>query len=437
MDPLELLLAAVAITVMTVLGMAVPLVLYRYGLWRQITVEALTCVTGGIFLGAGMLHMLPEAAHEGKAAERASHDAFPVDAYTAFTFGFMLVYAFEMMASAACAGAAVPKTEVVAVAQRATSSSATASICLVEVPPVTTYDYHGPITNASGLLDHQMSPPLPLHNQLSSQSHDTYVHDHSHPHSHCHDDHSHAGHVHNHTDATSAINHSHSHAPGDPHQPGLGRKRSSGKRTASGSFGPDDRWLDTCEGCEGSHDHVHVGVRHKHVTVGGSMSASGILPFLLSILFSVHSFTEGLALGVQSDFSGSAMAILVAILGHKFVEALSLASSFVKEGVTLRTSVSVLFGYSLMTPLGMLAGWRLVGWLGSTAKLVESLVSAFAAGSFVFLAAHELLEAQGGHSHGLSSSSTSTDESATASLTPGLRAVLALVGLSWMKLIAD
>ena len=76
------------------------------------------------------------------------------------------------------------------------------------------------------------------------------------------------------------------------------------------------------------------------------------------------------------------VAILVAILGHKFVEGLSLASSFVKEGVTLRTSLSVLLGYSLMTPLGMFAGLRLVHGFGPTATLVESLVSGFAAGSF-------------------------------------------------------
>ena len=53
---------------------------------------------------------------------------------------------------------------------------------------------------------------------------------------------------------------------------------------------------------------------------------------VLAVLFSIHSFIAGLALGIQSQFGSSAVAILIAILAHKFVEALSLASSFVKEG---------------------------------------------------------------------------------------------------------
>ena len=55
-----------------------------------------------------------------------------------------------------------------------------------------------------------------------------------------------------------------------------------------------------------------------------------------------------LALGIQSDDSASSVAILIAILGHKFVEALSLASSFVREGVQLATSASVLL--ALISP---------------------------------------------------------------------------------------
>ena len=85
-------------------------------------------------------------------------------------------------------------------------------------------------------------------------------------------------------------------------------------------------------------------MRHKHLAVG---SASATFPLVLALLFSVHSFIAGLALGiqatllptthnlklriattnpnpnpnpVQSEKSSSAVAILIAILGHKFVE---------------------------------------------------------------------------------------------------------------------
>jgi zinc transporter ZupT len=132
----------------------------------------------------------------------------------------------------------------------------------------------------------------------------------------------------------------------------------------------------------------------------------------------VHSFTAGLALGVQSTVSGSAIAILVAILGHKFVEALSLAASFVREGVSVATSLSLLLAYCAMTPAGILVGWALSD-IGPEATRVEALISGFAAGSFVFLAAHELMHERpaAAHEHALPTSA---------------RALLAMGGLGCM-----
>ena len=66
------------------------------------------------------------------------------------------------------------------------------------------------------------------------------------------------------------------------------------------------------------------------------------MPLIYAPLFSVHSLIAGLALGVQAQLDAAAMAILIAIVAHKFVEALSLAASFVREGVRLDTSLAVL-----------------------------------------------------------------------------------------------
>ena len=163
---------------------------------------------------------------------------------------------------------------------------------------------------------------------------------------------------------------------------------------------------------------MHVGVRHKLVSVGGP-GAAATLPLVLALLFSVHSFIAGLALGIQSQLGSSAIAILIAILGHKLVEALSLASSFVKEGVTFRTSLSVLLTYSCMTPLGVAVGAAVVR-LGHRWTLLEADVSGFAAGSFVFLAARELTSASPASSFG----------------GPRLRAALALAGMGCMAVLS-
>ena len=110
--------------------------------------------------------------------------------------------------------------------------------------------------------------------------------------------------------------------------------------------------------------------------------------------------------------------ILIAILGHKFVEALSLASNFVREGVGLSTSASVLLVYCCMTPAGILTG-RGVLSIGKSAATAEALISGLAAGSFTFLAAHEL-----------------THTAATSRLSKRTRAALAFAGVGCMAVLA-
>jgi len=170
-------------------------------------------------------------------------------------------------------------------------------------------------------------------------------------------------------------------------------------------------WEDeeSCCGCDHDHDHVHVGVLHKHVEVS---NGAALMTLIYALLFSVHSLIAGLALGVQNELGSAAMAILVAIISHKFVEALSLAASFVREGVQLETSIYILLVYCCMTPLGILLGGFLQGLHG--AADVESLLSGFAAGSFTFLAAHEL------------------EGSPRATLSKAMRGALAVGGLACM-----
>ena len=69
---------------------------------------------------------------------------------------------------------------------------------------------------------------------------------------------------------------------------------------------------------------------------------------------------------------------------------------------------------------GVLVGWW-ISDLGPEATAVEALVSGFAAGSFVFLAAHELQPAEG--------------HRPAASLSRGTRAGLAFGGLGCMALL--
>ena len=157
----------------------------------------------------------------------------------------------------------------------------------------------------------------------------------------------------------------------------------------------DDEDEDAEEGH--SHEHLH----HHHI----SIPAHALLPIFLAFVFSVHSAIEGLALGAQAQVGGSALSLLIAISSHKLIEAISVGANFVKQGVALTTALPVLGIYTLMTPGGILAGWGLSHAMGgggegedgegdggevSWGVLFQSLLQAFAAGSFLYLAVHEV-----------------------------------------------
>lgn len=492
MDFTLLAISIASILVMSLGGVGLPLWLGGIGVWDGLVIDVLTYFTGGVFLGAGMIHMLPEAAEEAREAGGIA-DGVLFNPFITFCLGFILVYSIEQMQHRE-----LKKHSVLAVAQRARTHSATASICIVDVPPVTTYHSSDGVVlpKRSGLLEalnpaEQSNEAGTLRHTDRGYSHGSgpgspHMHGHGHGHAdaavHSSHDHGHGGDgphdccahdgcAHHDEDASTGHSHEHSHAAHAAHDhghadhaaPSPDRSTTAAPPTSTtaldplrlppshgtGSHGssqhgsprvmataphpttpsPSRRpssssgWVDEVECCGGGgngkhdHEHVHTGVRHKHVPIGGH-GQSATLPLVLALLFSVHSFIAGLALGIQSSQTSTAVSILIAILGHKLVEALSLASSFVREGVRLSTSVSVLATYCLMTPLGIVAGASVLE-LGTEATAAEALISGFAAGSFVFLAAHEL-----------------TTHASTSELSKTVRTLLALGGMGCMAVLA-
>ncbi len=60
-----------------------------------------------------------------------------------------------------------------------------------------------------------------------------------------------------------------------------------------------------------------------------ALGPKALVPLLLTIVLSVHSFIAGMALGVQES-SAAAVPTLIAIVAHKWVEAISLGVSVVR-----------------------------------------------------------------------------------------------------------
>ena len=205
--------------------------------------------------------------------------------------------------------------------------------------------------------------------------------------------------------------------------------RADGTRTPQSSNGRKASsvpLLDDERGGVDDEPHEHEQLHHHHI----SIPAHALLPIFLAFVFSVHSAIEGLALGAQSVVGGSALSLLIAISSHKVIEAVSVGANFVKQGVGMTTALPVLGIYTLMTPGGILAGWGLSSAIAGSGKddgkgevsylvLFQSLLQAFAAGSFLYLAVHEV-----------------SDEKCCAAVSRWKQVVLMMTGVGVMALLA-
>ncbi|EQC27827.1 hypothetical protein SDRG_14411 [Saprolegnia diclina VS20] len=139
------------------------------------------------------------------------------------------------------------------------------------------------------------------------------------------------------------------------------------------------------------HVHAHVeGSISEHVVFSGE---SALLPYLLAALFSLHSLIAGFTLGMNSQLSRTAIATALAIVSHKFIEAIAVGANFAKakESVNASRSIAVLVLYSFMTPLGIVLGMLLTSQLqGAAAQWAQAIALGIGSGSFIYLAFHEM-----------------------------------------------
>ena len=123
----------------------------------------------------------------------------------------------------------------------------------------------------------------------------------------------------------------------------------------------------------------HIG-QEIYKNKGASSSTFAILAvFMLSI----HSFLTGAALGLTTSLSLSII-ILLAVLAHKWAASFSLAVQINKSTLSMRTSLVLFAIFTLMVPLGILAGASVAHSLDHH-PLIEPTFSALAAGTFLYL----------------------------------------------------
>ena len=114
-------------------------------------------------------------------------------------------------------------------------------------------------------------------------------------------------------------------------------------------------------------------------------------PYLLLLTLSIHSLIAGMALGAQTSLAGF-LILLIAILAHKSAAGFSLGVSLQRIGVPIGRARTLVLGFAVMTPLGVILGSLIAALLDSSGEQVfEALFDAIAAGTFIYIASLDIL----------------------------------------------
>ncbi len=112
---------------------------------------------------------------------------------------------------------------------------------------------------------------------------------------------------------------------------------------------------------------------------------------VLAVALSLHAVLAGFAVG--SKLVGlTVFALATALAVHKFAAAFTLGSILLRSGATKRTMIKVVGAFSIATPIGLALGTGFQHILSDRAGLlVEASFDALAAGSFIYIAALDVI----------------------------------------------
>ena len=111
-----------------------------------------------------------------------------------------------------------------------------------------------------------------------------------------------------------------------------------------------------------------------------------ITSYILVIALSVHSIFEGIALGLQRT-SIRLFYLFLAILSHKWVEALTIGINFNNSQLEYETIIKFILLFASMTPIGIILGIIFAG----TSDLIEGFFFAVSSGTFLYISASEVV----------------------------------------------
>lgn len=136
---------------------------------------------------------------------------------------------------------------------------------------------------------------------------------------------------------------------------------------------------------------AHLGEDPESDALAAAVQSESKYPYLLLLTLSIHSIIAGMALGAQQSLAGF-FVLVIAILAHKSAAGFALGVSLHRIGVPRGRARSLILGFALMTPIGILLGTAIAAILDSTGEQVfEAVFDAIAAGTFLYIASLDII----------------------------------------------
>jgi zinc transporter 1/2/3 len=140
--------------------------------------------------------------------------------------------------------------------------------------------------------------------------------------------------------------------------------------------------------------HRHPAASHELGSGTRPIAAGRAQAYVLLLVLSVHSIIVGLALGAQRTLPGT-LIVFIAIMAHKGVAGFALGVGYARPGVPWRRALPGIAFFATMTPLGIGLGSALSALVsGSGALVVEAVLDSLGAGTFLYIAALDIIGAE-------------------------------------------
>ena len=111
-----------------------------------------------------------------------------------------------------------------------------------------------------------------------------------------------------------------------------------------------------------------------------------LTPYILLMALSLHGIFEGIALGVLNSNS-EVIILFIAIIAHKWAESFALGISFYNAGIQNKIFIKMLTIFSFFTPVGILIGM----YFSKSGLLVEGIMLSISSGTFIYVSTSEVI----------------------------------------------